>query len=94
MKTLLMTLALLLSVNAFADDEYVKGYMRKNGTYVEGYHRTTEDNSVNNNYSTSGNLNPYSGQSGHEKRNEDQGDGSYNSGNGEGSTGSHRRHRK
>jgi len=43
---------------------YVHGYMRKNGTYVEGYRRSTPDHSFENNWSTKGNVNPYTGKIG------------------------------
>lgn len=80
---------LLLSTSSFARDSYVRGYVRKDGTYVQGYHRTTPDNTVNNNYGTSGNLNPYTGESGRRPRNPSQGVGEYNQGNGQGNTSGH-----
>lgn len=64
MKTLILTAVLIaIAAPAFAD-EYVNGYYRQNGTYVEPYHRTAPDNSLYNNYSTQGNTNPYTGQQG------------------------------
>lgn len=71
--------------SASAGDTYVNGYYRSDGTYVQGYHRTTPDNTVNNNYSTSGNVNPYTGASGTVPQNPSQGSGTYNLGNGAGS---------
>jgi hypothetical protein len=56
-------LAALVAAPVLAD-EYVQGYYRKDGTYVQGYHRTTPDNNPYNNFSTRGNVNPYTGQSG------------------------------
>jgi hypothetical protein len=53
-----------LSSCAFAYDTYVNGYVRSNGTYVEGYHRTSPDNTINNNYGTYPNVNPYTGKQG------------------------------
>jgi hypothetical protein len=44
--------------------ESVHGYTTKNGTYVAPYHRTTADHTKNNNFSTKGNLNPYTGKKG------------------------------
>ena len=38
--------------------------MRKDGTYVQPHHRTAPDNNRLNNYSTQGNVNPYTGQMG------------------------------
>jgi hypothetical protein len=45
-------------------NEPVQGYERKNGTYVEPYHRTTPDTTQKNNYETKGNVNPYTGKEG------------------------------
>ncbi|MGE3064993.1 MAG: hypothetical protein AB7K67_05380 [Hyphomicrobiaceae bacterium] len=45
-------------------DSYVRGYTRNDGQYVEPYHRTNPDNNRFNNYSTQGNVNPYTGQAG------------------------------
>lgn len=43
---------------------YVNGYYKSNGTYVEGYNRTTPNNTINDNYSTSPNINPHTGKVG------------------------------
>ena len=47
---------------------YVKPHVRKDGTYVEGHHRTSPNRTVDDNYGTRGNYNPYTGQSGTEPR--------------------------
>lgn len=83
-KYLFFALALGVSSSALATDSYVHGYAKKDGTYVNGYHRTAPDNTVNNNYGTSGNVNPYSGREGTQPRNPYQGQGNYNLGNGAG----------
>lgn len=58
-------LALLaLPVVASAEDVYVHGYTRRDGTHVNPYHRTAPDSNPYNNYGTRGNLNPYTGQKG------------------------------
>jgi hypothetical protein len=82
MKNLVMLSLIGLFLNtALAKDVYVKGYTRSNGTYVQGHHRTTSDNTVNNNYSTSGNTNPYTGSNGTRPRDTDnQNNESYNYG--------------
>ncbi len=49
---------------SFGSDETVSGYTRSNGTYVQPYHRTEADGNPYNNYSTQGNVNPYTGQRG------------------------------
>ena len=53
------------SVTAQAD-EYVNGYYKSNGTYVQPYYRTSPDSNRFNNYSTQGNTNPHTGQRGYE----------------------------
>ena len=50
----------LVSLSAFAD-QYVHGYTRSNGTYVQPYYRSSPDNTVTNNFSYRGNVNPYTG---------------------------------
>lgn len=41
---------------------YVKGYFRKDGTYVAPHYRTSPDSTVTNNYSYPGNYNPNTGK--------------------------------
>jgi hypothetical protein len=53
------------SNSMYGNDQQVSGYTRSNGTYVEPYHRTAPDSNPYNNYSTQGNVNPYTGQAGH-----------------------------
>ena len=43
---------------------HVRGYTRKDGTYVAPYHRTSPDYRLDNNYGSRGNMNPYTGQMG------------------------------
>jgi hypothetical protein len=43
---------------------YVRGYFRRDGTYVRGHYRTNRDNSFYNNWSTRGNVNPFTGRVG------------------------------
>jgi hypothetical protein len=59
-----ITAAIAVGTQASRADEYVSGYYRSNGTYVQPYMRSSPDNSVYNNYSYEGNLNPYTGQVG------------------------------
>jgi len=40
-------------------DVWVNGYFRSDGTYVSGYYRSDPDGSFYNNWSYSGNTNPY-----------------------------------
>lgn len=63
MKSLLASL-LLASTVASAASTHVDGYVRRDGTYVPPHYRTTPDNSRMNNWSSQGNMNPYTGERG------------------------------
>lgn len=60
----------LLPVFAIAGDTTVKGHWKDTDhdgmkdTYIEPYHRTTPNNTKDDNYSTYPNTNPYTGQQG------------------------------
>lgn len=45
-------------------NHFVNGYERSNGTYVQPHWQSNPDSSRFNNYSTQGNMNPYTGQAG------------------------------
>ena len=55
---------MLLWAGTATADEFVNGYFRSNGTYVQPHYRSSPDGNPWNNYSTTGNVNPYTGQSG------------------------------
>lgn len=62
MKTVIL---LVLMIGSVAQaDTWVNGYMKRDGTYVQGYYRTSADHNIYNNYSTKGNVNPYTGHTG------------------------------
>jgi len=85
----LIVLALLLGpvVPALAQDVSVGGYFRRDGTYVQPHMRSAPDSSYNNNWSTSPNVNPYTGRQGtNPPRLYDYNSGSGNSGSGLGTT--------
>jgi hypothetical protein len=64
MKRLLVICAgLFLSSSVFAQT-YVKGYTRSNGTYVAPHYRSSPNSTTVDNYSTKGNVNPYTGSQG------------------------------
>jgi uncharacterized protein YgiM (DUF1202 family) len=68
-KICLISLALLLTLaTVFAqvnpNKVWVEGYYRSSGTYVNGHYRTAPNRTVNDNYSTVGNLNPHTGKRG------------------------------
>ena len=74
MRTLLIKLLLIfsffvVSINLYSQvnlkNHYVKGYFRKDGTYVSGHYRTNRNNTNLDNYSTKGNTNPYTGKPGY-----------------------------
>jgi hypothetical protein len=48
----------------FAGDVSVRGYLRRDGTYVQPHMRSAPDGNPYNNWSTKGNANPYTGQPG------------------------------
>lgn len=53
----------LFSMTSFADVS-VNGYYRKDGTYVQPHDRSSPNNSTHDNWSTKGNINPYTGEKG------------------------------
>jgi|GEM_PF-4823572 len=57
----------MYSYSSYNDPEYVNGYFKNNGTYVQGYYRTTPDNTKDNNYSHKGNINPFTGEKGYKQ---------------------------
>lgn len=68
MKKLLLSLVALASLTslssvAFADVS-VRGYYRKDGTYVQPHHRTAPNAGTHDNWTTRGNVNPYTGEEG------------------------------
>lgn len=67
MKISLLILLSIFSISAFAD-VFVQPYQRSDGTNVQGYNRTSPNNTRNDNYSTQGNTNPYNGREGTKPR--------------------------
>jgi hypothetical protein len=69
---LAVLLCLAVTVPAFAAGRsgrsggsvYVRGYTRRDGTYVQPHYRSAPDSNFYNNWSTKGNVNPYTGQEG------------------------------
>ena len=64
----LLLLTALLAVGeltAFSQgSKRVRSYTRRNGTYVQSHRRTNADRTQRNNWSTKGNINPYTGKKG------------------------------
>lgn len=65
----LLTLG-LLQWGAFAEARgvRVRGYTTKTGRYVPSHYRSSPDHSFHNNYSSEGNINPYTGKKGRKKQ--------------------------
>jgi hypothetical protein len=62
------SLAVLLILMAIASTAIatvdVDGYTKQDGTYVRPHHRSDPNNTTNDNWSTKGNTNPYTGKAG------------------------------
>ena len=56
-------MAMIVGSAAYADI-YVPGYTKADGTYVQGYYKTAPNKTTLDNYSTQGNVNPYTGKKG------------------------------
>jgi hypothetical protein len=62
-KVMLSTLFLIVALISFSQVE-VKGYYRKDGTYVQPHYRSYPDDKIENNWSYPGNVNPFTGKVG------------------------------
>ena len=60
-----MALIVLAVVSSVASaDNYVRGYARHDGTYVQPHYQTAPNQYRHDNYSAQGNTNPYNGREG------------------------------
>lgn len=65
MKKIVLIAAMFLVFASMAEaGQRTRGYWKKNGTYVSPHYRTSPDSSKMNNWSTKGNINPYTGKRG------------------------------
>ena len=67
MKKIFITIAfitMLVLPNIVFADVYVQGYTKSDGTYVQGHYRSSPNGTTSDNYSTKGNINPYTGDYG------------------------------
>lgn len=64
MKTITIAIALMFAALAAHADTYVNGYYRSNGTYVQPHVRSDANGTSADNWSTRGNVNPYTGRHG------------------------------
>lgn len=71
MKILIYTLTILIAfpVPVMAQETYVPGYYRNDGTYVQPHYRSAPNNNPYDNWSSQGNVNPHTGQNGTQNRN-------------------------
>ena len=63
MNMMLIAFVLTLSTTVIADI-HVRGYYKQNGTYVAPHYRSSPNSTTTDNFSTKGNINPYTGQEG------------------------------
>ena len=63
---LALLMGILAAAPAWAGDTFVRGYTRRNGTYVAPHYRSAPDEIRSNNWSCCGNTNPYTGKIGRE----------------------------
>lgn len=64
MKRLVFGLVAVLALNSSAlaqGDHHVRGYTRADGAYVAPHYQTNPNSTTRDNYSTVGNVNPYTG---------------------------------
>ncbi len=52
------------AATAVAGDVYVRGYVKKDGTYVQPHYRSSPNSTTLDNWSTRGNINPYTSKRG------------------------------
>jgi hypothetical protein len=63
-KRRLAAMTFLITSPLVIADTWINGYVRRDGTYVEGHYRQERNSTNLDNYSTQGNVNPYSGEQG------------------------------
>ena len=64
MKTVIIAAVLACMAQTAIADQYVKGYVKRDGTYVAPHVRSSPNGQQWDNYSTKGNTNPYTGERG------------------------------
>ena len=69
-RIILVAIAILtMALPAFAQygsQVHVDSYQRRDGTRVQGHYRSAPDGRTDNNWSSQGNVNPYTGQRGYD----------------------------
>lgn len=64
MKKLVLASIIFFELNTILFAQWINGYTKTNGQYVQGYNRSSKNSSTYDNYSTKGNYNPYTGKKG------------------------------
>jgi hypothetical protein len=64
MRKLFALMLCLFVAPAFAQAVRVRGYVKKDGTYVQPHYRSAPNSAKSDNWSTQGNYNPYTGEKG------------------------------
>lgn len=70
MKIFQILFGIMLAISTSYADVAVKGYYRKDGTYVQPHYRSDPNGSKADNWSTFGNVNPHTGKIGTRRYNE------------------------
>lgn len=63
-KFFICLLASMICSSVAMADVYVRGYARSDGTYVAPHYRSSPNSTRNDNWTTRGNVNPYTGEPG------------------------------
>ena len=71
MKPVLMAIVLAVFAGAVIAKP-AKGYIKKDGTYVQPHQKTAPNKTKDDNHSTKGNTNPYTGKKGTKPRESEQ----------------------
>lgn len=61
---LLMVISIFGAVSTAYADTHVRGHFRKDGTYVKPHYRSDRNNTVRDNWTHRGNINPHTGERG------------------------------
>lgn len=64
MRFIFAAIAVTFASSAGMAQQRVDGYVKQDGTYVAPHFRSAPDNSRSNNWTSQGNVNPYTGQTG------------------------------
>ena len=63
----IIVLFLISFISILNANTYVRGYYKSNGKYVKPHYRSSSNRTEKDNWSTKGNINPYTGKKGYKK---------------------------